>query len=310
MLTAYKWFLLLLPGLLWVALRRYNELWWVDNIVSIPSIILLTYLTCTIILLFYRQWIIGAASFVITLCPVPLLVTSEIHQARQCDGKLKIIQFNIFYENPDINQLINYLMQNPADLVIMQELSPNVGDKLHSLDDLYPFYFGGQQNLGYPSNQMILSKYPLEPVTIYHTPDGQEVVRALWQVNEGEAITLMTAHPPSPRNENLWQRRNALIRTIEMLTERYPSEEMLVVGDFNISAASPGFSELFEHFQSMPVATWPTSIKGLPIPEFTMIGIDHLWLKSTSMLRQICHRQSMSEPDGSDHRLVETVVGY
>ena len=308
--SVFKWICLVLPVLFWALLRQHNDLWWIDNIVSIPSVILLVYLIYTVFLLFRRKWVIGISSFIITLCFIPFLVPSEVHRTDKCEGKLKVAQFNLFYENPDINQFINYLIKNPVDLVIMQELSPSVGDKLHLLDDLYPFYYGGQHHVGYPSNQMILSKYPLEPVTIYHTPDGQEVIRATWQVEEGEAITLMSAHPPSPRNERLWQRRNALIRTIEMLAEVYPSDEMMVVGDFNISAASPSFSGLFEEFQSSPVSSWPTSIKGLPIPGFTMIGIDHFWLKSKSMQRKICRRQSLSHPEGSDHRLVTTVVGY
>ncbi|MEF1339272.1 endonuclease/exonuclease/phosphatase family protein, partial [Vibrio rotiferianus] len=80
-------------------------------------------------------------------------------------------------------------------------------------------------------------------------------------------------------------------------------------GDFNLSAASPRFSKLFSRFQSRPVASWPASIKELSVPAFAMIGIDHLWLKSENADRKICTRLSTSQPNGSDHRLVTTVIG-
>ncbi|ABU74252.1 endonuclease/exonuclease/phosphatase family protein [Vibrio campbellii] len=307
MLRAIKWILLFLPASIWLVARHYHDIWWAENLTSIPALLLFVYLGFALVLLVCRHWAKAIFSGLIGFASIAFLLPTQITNNQTCENPLTIVQFNLFYENPDINQFINYLLKRPADLVVMQELSPQVGEKLHLLDDIYPFYYGGQRGVGYPSNQMILSRYPLEPVSIYHTPDGQEVIRATWQVDN--PITLMTAHPPSPRTEPLWQRRNALIRTIETLTELYPTPEMIVIGDFNLSAASPRFSKLFSRFQSRPVASWPTSIKGVSVPSFAMIGIDHLWLKSENSNRMICSRASTNQPNGSDHRLVTTLIG-
>ncbi|TMX39323.1 endonuclease [Vibrio rotiferianus] len=307
MLRVIKWIVLFLPALIWLLARQYHDIWWAENLTSIPALILFVYFSLALVLFVFRRWAKALTSIVISGAFFPFLLPTQITNNQTCENPLTIVQFNLFYENPDINQFINYLLKHPADLVVMQELSPQVGEKLHLLDDIYPFYYGGQRGVGYPSNQMILSRYLLEPVSIYHTPDGQEVIRATWQVDN--PITLMTAHPPSPRTEPLWQRRNALIRTIETLTDLYPTSEMIVIGDFNLSAASPRFSKLFSRFQSRPVASWPTSVKGLPVPAFAMIGIDHLWFKSEYKGRKICTRLSTSQPNGSDHRLVTTVIG-
>ncbi|MGR2668198.1 endonuclease/exonuclease/phosphatase family protein [Vibrio campbellii] len=307
MLRVIKWILLFLPASIWLVARQSHDIWWAENLTSIPALLLFAYLAFALVLLVCRHWVKALTAIAISGAFVPFLLPTQITNNQTCENPLTIVQFNLFYENPDINQFINYLLKHPADLVVMQELSPQVGEKLHLLNDIYPFYYGGQRGVGYPSNQMILSRYPLEPVSIYHTPDGQEVIRATWQVDN--PITLMTAHPPSPRTEPLWQRRNALIRTIETLTELYPTSEMIVIGDFNLSAASPRFSKLFSRFQSRPVASWPTLIKGVSVPSFAMIGIDHLWLKSEKTDRQICTRLSTSQPNGSDHRLVTTVIG-
>ncbi len=306
-LRAIKWILLFLPASIWLVIRQYHDIWWAENLTSIPALFLFAYLGFALVLLVCRHWVKAVFSVIIGFASIAFLLPTQITNNQTCENPLTIIQFNLFYENPDINQFINYLLKHPADLVVMQELSPQVGEKLHLLDDIYPFYYGGQRGVGYPSNQMILSRYPLEPVSIYHTPDGQEVVRAKWQVDS--PITLMTAHPPSPRTEPLWQRRNALIRTIETLTDLYPTPEMIVIGDFNLSAASPRFNKLFYGFQTQPVASWPTSVKGLPVPAFVMIGIDHLWLKSENSNRRICSRATTNQPIGSDHRLVTTLMG-
>lgn len=307
MLRVIKWIVLFLPALIWLLARQYHDIWWAENLTSIPALILFVYFSLALVLFVFRRWAKALTSIVISGAFFPFLLPTQITNNQTCENPLTIVQFNLFYENRDINQFINYLLKHPADLVVMQELSPQVGAKLHLLDDIYPFYYGGQRGVGYPSNQMILSRYPLEPISIYHTPDGQEVIQATWQVDN--PITLMTAHPPSPRTEPLWQRRNALIRTIETLTDLYPTSEMIVIGDFNLSAASPRFSKLFSRFQSRPVASWPASIKELSVPAFAMIGIDHLWLKSENADRKICTRLSTSQPNGSDHRLVTTVIG-
>ncbi|EJL6791123.1 endonuclease/exonuclease/phosphatase family protein [Vibrio alginolyticus] len=307
MLRVIQWIVLFLPALIWLVARQYHDIWWAENLTSIPALLLFAYLGFALVLLVCRHWVKAIFSALIGFASIAFLLPTQITNNQPCENPLTIVQFNLFYENPDINQFINYLLKHPADLVVMQELSPQVGEKLHLLDDIYPFYYGGQRGVGYPSNQMILSRYPLEPVSIYHTPDGQEVIRATWQVDN--PITLMTAHPPSPRTEPLWQRRNALIRTIETLTDLYPTPEMIVIGDFNLSASSPRFNGLFSRFQTQPVASWPTSVKGLPVPAFAMIGIDHLWLKSENSNRRICSRASTDQPNGSDHRLVTTLIG-
>ena len=307
MLRVIKWIMLFLPASIWLVARQYHDIWWAENLTSIPALILFVYFSLALALLVFRRWAKALTSIVISGAFVPFLLPAHINRSEACEHPLTIIQFNLFYENPDINQFINYLLKHPVDLVVMQELSPQVGNKLHLLDDIYPFYYGGQRGVGYPSNQMILSRYPLESVSIYHTPDGQEVIRAVWQVDK--PITLMTAHPPSPRTELLWQRRNALIRTIETLTDLYPTPEMIVIGDFNLSAVSPRFNELFSRFHSQPVASWPASLKGISVPSIAMIGIDHLWLKSEKADRKICSRLSSSQPKGSDHRLVTTLIG-
>ena len=204
--------------------------------------------------------------------------------------------------------MLSFLHKQELDLVVLQEIAPEVGERLQTLSDVYPFQYGGQSGVGYPSSQMILSKTELKNMSIFMTPDHQAVIKGDWRPNKHQTFSLITAHPPSPRSNALWHRRNALIRTIESLTVEYPSDEVLIVGDFNLSSVSLRYSTLFPQFQSAPVASWPKWPLDFATPAWSMIAIDHLWLKSTT--RKLCHRESLEEPSGSDHKAVLTLVGY
>ncbi|TOI39135.1 endonuclease [Vibrio parahaemolyticus] len=307
--SVFKWVILLLPALIWLAVRQIEHIWWAENLTSIPALIVFTYVVLASAFFIARRWLQSVFSTFVAILFVLLLVPPQRSHVASCSQSLSVIQFNLFYENSDINQFINYLLRHPADLVVMQELTPRVGSLLHMLDDVYPHYYGGQRDVGYPSNLMILSRHPITEVSVYRAPNGQEVIRAVWLPKGQAPITLFAAHPPSPRTSELWHQRNALVRTIETLTALYPEPEVLVVGDFNLSSVSPRFSTLFPSFQTAPVTSWPTNIKGIYVPEPMMIGIDHLWLKSEQGQRIICSRESSALPQGSDHRMVTTQIG-
>ena len=153
----------------------------------------------------------------------------------RCANSVSVVQFNLYYENPDVNAFINYLLTKPADLVVMQEVAPEIGERLKMLSDIYPHFYGGQKGVGYPSSQMILSVSPLKNMSVFMTPDEQNIIRGTWYPHNQSAMTLIVAHPTSPRTKELWYRRNALIRTIESLIEIYPSDEVMVLSLIHIS---------------------------------------------------------------------------
>nr|WP_275658692.1 endonuclease/exonuclease/phosphatase family protein [Vibrio brasiliensis] len=304
------WLLVFSPTLAWVGLSFYESTWWIENIVAFPAVFLILYWVFAAALLLTKQWAPGLVSLV--LSGVFFLLAPKSHHTlvANCVNPITVSQFNLYYGNKDINEFINRLLSEPSDLVVLQEVAPEIGEKLKTLDDIYPYYYGGQEGVGYPSSQMILSRAPLTDVSVYMTPDQQAIIRGVWQPNKHSAMTLIAAHPPSPRTKELWYRRNALIRTIESIIELYPSDEILVVGDFNLSAVSLRFGQILPSFQTVPVASWPNWASQVTTPDFSMIAIDHLWLKSSFAGRRICERRSIARPNGSDHKMVITKIGY
>ncbi|WP_394126357.1 endonuclease/exonuclease/phosphatase family protein [Vibrio hepatarius] len=304
------WLVVFTPAIAWVTLSFYETTWWVENIVAFPALFLIAYWAMSAALLLCRHWFAGVTCLLLSSVFFMLAPKSHQQQVSNCVNPITIAQYNLYYANDDVNAFISYLMSAPKDLVVLQEVAPEVGEKLQSLTDIYPYYYGGQEGVGYPSSQMILSRSPLTNMSVYMTPDQQAIIRGTWHPNKHIAMTLVAAHPPSPRTKPLWYRRNALIRTIESLNEIYPDEEVLVVGDFNLSSVSLRFGTLFPSYQTLPVASWPNWASDFSTPDFSMIAIDHLWLKSAASGRRICERQSVARPNGSDHKIVITQIGY
>ncbi|MDC5842117.1 endonuclease/exonuclease/phosphatase family protein [Vibrio europaeus] len=310
MKRAVIWFIVFIPALAWVSLSFYESTWWIENIVAFPAIFLLVYWVMSVGFCLGKHWLQACVCLVVSGVFFLLTPKSVRVLAANCVNPITVTQFNLYYENDNVNGFINYLLANPSDLVVLQEVAPEIGEKLKTLDDVYPYYYGGQEGIGYPSSQMILSRSPLKDMSVFLTPDEQAIIRGRWHPNKHVDLTLMVAHPTSPRTKALWYRRNAIIRTIESLNQLYPSDEVLVVGDFNLSSASLRFGKMFPGFQTAPVASWPNWVNQFQTPEFTMIAIDHLWLKSSQTGRRICERRSVEKPNGSDHKMVVTKIGY
>ncbi len=304
------WLVVFSPAVIWVSLSFYEAVWWIENIVAFPALFIVTYIVLAVGMLLLKAWapliLCGVLlSFFLLLSP-----HRSQHLVANCVNSITVAQYNLYYQNPNINALVNRLLTSPSDLVVLQEVAPEVGEKLKTLDDVYPYYYGGQEGVGYPSSQMILSRFPLKQVSVYMTPDQQAIIRGLWYPNTQKALAFIAAHPPSPRTKALWYRRNALIRTIESLIDIYPNDEMLVVGDFNLSSVSLRFSKILPSFQTAPVASWPNWHRSVDTPSFSQIAIDHLWLKAIQTGRKICQRHSDPLPKGSDHKFVLTTIGY
>ncbi|NRF61069.1 endonuclease/exonuclease/phosphatase family protein [Vibrio coralliilyticus] len=304
------WLIVYSPALLWAGLSLKEATWWVENIVAYPSLFLIVYIVFALIFALRLKWAPSAICIVLAGAFTLMAPKSNQNLVSHCANSVSVVQFNLYYENPDVNAFINYLLTKPADLVVMQEVAPEIGERLKMLSDIYPYFYGGQKGVGYPSSQMILSVSPLKNMSVFMTPDEQNIIRGTWYPHNQSAMTLIVAHPTSPRTKELWYRRNALIRTIESLIEIYPSDEVMVLGDFNLSSASLRFAKLFPTFQKAPVASWPNWSQAFNTPPVSMIAIDHLWLQSVNAGRKICQRQSSPNPAGSDHFLVKTEIGY
>ncbi|OCH23619.1 endonuclease/exonuclease/phosphatase family protein [Aliivibrio sp. 1S128] len=303
----WVYLLLLLPTLLWSAVSTFTEIWWVENITGIPSVIAGIYGLSFIVLLLCRYYLYSF--FCLLLATLWLYQTpSQQYTTASCSDPLKIVQYNLYYTNPDLTSFLNYLIKTDIDLVVLQETSPWHGERFMELIDEYPYQFGGAPTLGYPSGQMVISKHPLN-LRAQNTPAGHYMISGIWQSSEDRPVSLYTAHPPSPRTKQLWHERNALIGSLERLADYSPYPDTLIIGDFNLSANTKRFNTIYKDYHTAPIQSWPREIKGIAIPSFARIAIDHLWIKNTeSPSLFICKREALPQFSGSDHSAVVTYL--
>jgi endonuclease/exonuclease/phosphatase (EEP) superfamily protein YafD len=287
-----------------LALSDYLS-WRMELILSAPLFLIFNSLFGVLysLVLQSKRWF--ACNMIILISYAPILSSEAYVTSSDCSQSTTVVQFNLLYQNPNINAFINYVIQHPIDLIVLQEVAPPVGEKLKLLNDLYPYQYGGQPKVGYPSGQMILSRTPLVSAnSIATSPRGDYIIKADWVTPSGLSLHLMTAHPPSPRTNELWLRRNKLLQRMTIEGESYG--DLLIVGDFNLSAISPKFKSLWPNEQSQPIASWPTRVNTFSIPEWGQLAIDHLWLRSSAW--KICSRIAAPENFGSDHKLIITTL--
>ncbi|WP_244950651.1 endonuclease/exonuclease/phosphatase family protein [Vibrio superstes] len=240
-----------------------------------------------------------------------LTPTKSALSGSTCSDSVTVIQYNLAFENTNLEQFVEYIETTRPDLVVMQEVSPQHGQFFDRLFKLFPYRYGGQAKIGYPSNQLILSRQTLYGMSVYRTPDGQNIISGVWQPRQGIDVGILAAHPPSPRNKTLWYRRDALIRTVEHLAASSATPRNMVIGDFNLSASNHAYKARFSEYTSMPVASWKGVRSEIELPAMAMASIDHLWVKSdTAEQITLCSREALLEIFGSDHVPIKTTISF
>ena len=148
-----------------------------------PSLFLIVYIVFALIFALRLKWAPSAICIVLAGAFTLMAPKSNQNLVSRCANSVSVVQFNLYYENPDVNAFINYLLTKPADLVVMQEVAPEIGERLKMLSDIYPHFYGGQKGVGYPSSQMILSVSPLKNMSVFMTPDEQNIIRGTWYLS-------------------------------------------------------------------------------------------------------------------------------
>lgn len=281
-----------------------------ENVAGIPAILVGYY---AILFVFFLL----SAHYRLVVCTLPLafiwlfyLTPASYEREGSCVNPLSIVQYNLRYENPDLSSFIEYVRTQPIDLVVLQEVSPEHGEQFRVLDNVYPYQYGGQSKIGYPSGQMVLSKSLLYGMNVHNSAYGHKLIQGIWQPKFNTDIALYVGHPPSPRSESLWLARNSTIGALEALVSSSALNTTLVVGDFNLSSQSQRYKEMLVGYEQQPIGSWPTKFSGIVFPSRARIAIDHLWLKSEAKIKYvICSRRTLLEFEGSDHSPILTSIG-
>ncbi|MGF1776874.1 endonuclease/exonuclease/phosphatase family protein [Vibrio nomapromontoriensis] len=298
-----------IPTLIGICAYYLPNSWMLENSASFIVILPVFYLCTALVLLVTKRRILASTSLLLALSWLLPLSPIAFSGAETCEGnEVSVLQYNVYYGNPQLDSFIQYVRKNKPEILILQEVSPSHGEQLKALTELYPYQFGGQRRVGYPSGQMILSQQPLYGMNSIASRSGHKILKVIWRATEDKDVYLIAAHPPSPRTEQLWVERNEVLQDVMREAKRSPLDTTLVVGDFNLASTTYRFTALMPDFQTEPVISWPSFLERWLLPFQPIVAIDHLWARTETKGRLICQREALSQIGGSDHLAIRTYL--
>lgn len=184
--------------------------------------------------------------------------------------QLKLIQFNAWAENADLEGSAKWLVDQDADIIVMEEATPVARDAVLKRR-AYHVTCGDCQ-------VMIFSKLPAldsgTPRTALHAP-RPPVARGSFRDAGGDFIVVGT-HYTWPTNGTLQQQQG---KRLAWILQRYPKQAMIMTGDFNSTPWS--FSRRREdrlfgmERRTRALFSWPVRL-GAEVP-FPFLPIDHVY---------------------------------
>lgn len=225
---------------------------------------------------------------------LPLFTASRMLPASDGEGSsLVIVAANVNLANRDPAPLAAWLRAQPADVVMLTELTPAYADALaRSLVDVYPHRAFAPDDSAFGIG--LLSRHPLTRIERRDSVDRIPSLGADIAL-DGAVVRIVAVHPMPPMAPHWHEERDRLLR---MLADGSASTPMVVAGDLNAtpwSTALAGAARggLFRTTGSAP--TWPGRHIGIPIDHVLAsahwrrgetargpaIGSDHLPIRAT-----------------------------
>ena len=212
-------------------------------------------------------------------------------------GALTVVTANLDYHNTDSRPFIDWLTREPADLVLLQEVTPEWAAALEAVPD-YPhrrlLIRADPYGLG------VLSRWPTNRLAVRDlAADGLPSLVGSLQVGR-QTLMLAAVHTHWPLLPGLMSRRDLAVSRLAQEIRQHPGP-WIAGGDFNLTPYSPVFRALLEESglrETRSRAAWAPSWGAGFWP--LAMRIDHVLVT-----RELCAEPSEVGPDiGSDHRPV------
>jgi endonuclease/exonuclease/phosphatase (EEP) superfamily protein YafD len=223
--------------------------------------------------------------------------------AAPCHGpRLRVASINLWVGNEDPRRVLDWLASHPADVVLLQEVTPAWRDALDATRDDYPNRLMVPRPDPYGIG--ILSRLPLAHVrTVDFAGDGLPSLLATTRVESTE-VDVIGLHTHWPVLPGLQRARDRALREVAQQARRSRVPTILA-GDLNLTPYAPGFDRLLDGSGLRDAfagkawrPTWQAGLWPLAIP------IDHVLIPGDA-----CVIEASIGPDvGSDHRPVQVTL--
>ena len=243
-----------------------------------------------------------------TLAPFGAAQAFDFEGISSRTHRLTLITHNLMAGNWRYRDVYGWLAGQPADVVVLQEVSTGMVAMLRSLRNVYPHQVivGGEVALGSetdwgPAGLAILSRHPvLEHEVLQPAGGDQPGIVARLSVTGADDPWIVALHPWDPlAPADLLARDRYLAELAKAVTRL--SGPVVVAGDFNVTPYAPVFRAFLKAtrtttFTGFP-ATFPAPLGPLGIP------IDHVLVSGIS-LADLKALPSI----GSDHRPLKALL--
>jgi endonuclease/exonuclease/phosphatase (EEP) superfamily protein YafD len=250
-----------------------------------------------------KPWMIGLALLSLVLQAVPLLLVQRSQAAADppadCAGpEVTVATVNLQFDNVDHARAIEWLRQNPADIVLLQEVTAAWADAVAG--GALPYPYASVATREDPYGIALLSRWPIAEIRpADFAGDGLPSVVARVVVQE-RAVQVVGLHTHWPLLPGLHNSRDRVLEAAAAEVRRWRGDSVLL-GDLNLTPYAPAFARLLEQSGLRDAfgdrlwrPTWQAGLWPIALP------IDHVLVPVSSCVI----RMEVGPSIGSDHRPV------
>jgi endonuclease/exonuclease/phosphatase (EEP) superfamily protein YafD len=249
-----------------------------------------------------RPWMMAVACVTVLLQWLPSALLSGRATAHEStvlacrEEPLRVVTANAWFANPDYTELVAWLSRSDADIIALQEITPQSVLALESLAQAYPYRKVIPRDD--PYGIALLSRWPIDAVlSMDFAEDGLPSLVANLGVH-GRKLQVIALHTRWPVLPGLQVARDRALQQAAAHAFTRP-EATILLGDLNLTPYAPAFARLVAESGLRDAfageswrPTWQADFWPLALP------IDHVLIP-----RRGCVTGYEIGPDvGSDHR--------
>ena len=261
-------------ALLAAMLGRYA--WPLDLFANFRVQYTLLFLIVAIVLFALRSPLLGVlaiAGAVVGAIPIVSYMGVQAARAGADSGKFRVVAFNTWFRNHDYAAIGRFLEQTQPDVIVLEELRRDEGQRLARYLPSYPHSFNEARHYG----AIVFARWPIVSAESLALTDGPARAARVTLDWNGTEVTVLGVHlhwPLGPTNSRLRNGELAGIATFAAAR----AGPLIVAGDFNSTPWSSHFrtsllrSGLNDCAAGHGLApSWPAQFPPLGI------RIDHCW---------------------------------
>jgi len=255
-----------------------------------------------------RPWMMVVAGVTVALQWLPGALMSGRASAHEpaaltCgDDQLRVVTANAWFANTDHAALVAWLSRSDADIIALQEITPQWALALEALARTYPYREVMPRND--PYGIALLSRWPIDDAQLVaFSGDGEPSLVANVDVH-GRRLRVIALHTRWPIVPELQVARDRALQQAAALALTQP-ESTILLGDLNLTPYAPAFARLLSESGLRDAfagkawrPTWQAGFWPLALP------IDHVLVPPGSCVTGL----QIGPYLGSDHRPLQVTL--